>query len=183
MALIGTIKYLQIGSNTYEIPTGSTVSITRNLTSGTKSATINIDGIDYDIYSVTNTDSNVSQTNTTTSAAYRLLLSSAANDTTATAGAQKSSYLTYNPSTKALVTNGTINGFTLAAACAKAIDSSISAGSTSTNLPTSAAVANFVGGLTPTQAAISNTGLITFKNSSGTSLFTLQLPLYNGGVS
>lgn len=53
MALIGTIKYLQIGSNTYEIPTGSTVSITRNLTTGTKSATINIDGTDYDIYSTT----------------------------------------------------------------------------------------------------------------------------------
>lgn len=147
MALIGQIKYIQIGGNTYEIlggSSGSTVTISRNLTSGTKSATINVDGTDYDIYSVTNTDSNVSQTNTTTSAEYRLLLSSAANDTTATAGAQKSSYLTYNPSTKALVTNGTINGFTLAAACAKAVDSSISAGSTSTNLPTSAAVANLV---------------------------------------
>lgn len=290
MALIGTIKYLQIGSNTYEIPTGSTVSITRNLTSGTKSAIINIDGTDYDIYSVTNTDSNVSQTNTTTSAAYRLLLSSAANDTTATAGAQKSSYLTYNPSTKALVTNGTINGFTLAAACAKAVDSSISEGVGSTNLPTTIAVTNYVkdkfvnkisnvetssfnsgfynlnlsnenaifkmeisgedgmssslvditcpyfkfdakntqailglynkytntitkqyiyyngsnltlkylstpsdstdaatkgyvDGLVSTQASINSSGLITFKNSSETSLFTLQLPLYNGGVS
>lgn len=28
---------------------------------------------------------------------------------------------------------------------------------------------------------ISNTGLITFKNASGTALFTLQLPLYQGG--
>lgn len=35
----------------------------------------------------------------------------------------------------------------------------------------------------PTQASIDSTGLITFKNSSGTSLFTLQLPLYSGGVS
>lgn len=34
-----------------------------------------------------------------------------------------------------------------------------------------------------TQASISSSGLITYKNSSGTSLFTLQLPLYNGGVS
>ena len=32
-------------------------------------------------------------------------------------------------------------------------------------------------------ASISNTGLVTFKNSSGTALFTLQLPLYNGGVN
>ena len=32
-------------------------------------------------------------------------------------------------------------------------------------------------------ASIDSNGLISFKNSSGTSLFTLQLPLYNGGVS
>lgn len=36
---------------------------------------------------------------------------------------------------------------------------------------------------TPAQASINSTGLITYKNSGGTSLFTLQLPLYNGGVS
>lgn len=35
----------------------------------------------------------------------------------------------------------------------------------------------------PTQASISSAGLITFKNSSNSSLFTLQLPLYNGGMS
>ena len=35
----------------------------------------------------------------------------------------------------------------------------------------------------PTQAGIDSSGLITFKNSSNTALFTLQLPLYNGGVS
>lgn len=34
-----------------------------------------------------------------------------------------------------------------------------------------------------TQASIDANGLITYKNSSGTSLFTLQLPLYTGGVS
>ena len=34
-----------------------------------------------------------------------------------------------------------------------------------------------------TQASINSTGLITFENSSSASLFTLQLPLYNGGVS
>lgn len=32
-------------------------------------------------------------------------------------------------------------------------------------------------------ATISSSGLITFTNSSSTSLFTLQLPIYNGGVS
>lgn len=32
----------------------------------------------------------------------------------------------------------------------------------------------------PASASISSSGLITFKNSDGTALFTLQLPLYNG---
>lgn len=35
----------------------------------------------------------------------------------------------------------------------------------------------------PASASISNTGLITWKNGSNEILFTLQLPLYNGGVS
>lgn len=35
----------------------------------------------------------------------------------------------------------------------------------------------------PTQASVDSSGLITFKNSSSAALFTLQLPLYNGGVS
>ena len=55
MALIGEMQYLTIGDSTYSIPTsgGSTVSITRSLTSGTKSATITVDGTSYDIYSMT----------------------------------------------------------------------------------------------------------------------------------
>lgn len=39
------------------------------------------------------------------------------------------------------LTNKTYNGYTLAAACAKGVDTSIASGSTSTNVPTSAAVA------------------------------------------
>ncbi len=35
----------------------------------------------------------------------------------------------------------------------------------------------------PALATIDNNGLITFKNSSGTALFTLQLPIYTGTVS
>ena len=35
----------------------------------------------------------------------------------------------------------------------------------------------------PASASIDSSGLITYKNSGGTALFTLQLPLYNGGVS
>ena len=58
----------------------------------------------------------------------------------------RKSYMTYSPTTKALTTGGTINGYTLNAASAKAVDTSISAASTSSNLPTSAAVASFVEG-------------------------------------
>lgn len=138
MALIGEMKYLQIGSNTYEIPTSElpiassstlggikvgtnlsidsstgvlsvtgipTISITQNLTSGTKSATINISGTDYDIYSETNTDQNVTQTavQTSTSAEYRLLLSNSTNDTTQTSGVFKAGKLTYNPFSSQLI--------------------------------------------------------------------------------
>lgn len=76
-----------------------TISITRNLTSGTKSATINVDGTDYDIYSVTNTDQNVTQTavSTSTIAEHRLLLSNSTNDTTETSGVFKAGKLTYSP--------------------------------------------------------------------------------------
>lgn len=34
----------------------------------------------------------------------------------------------------------------------------------------------------PSQASVGTTGLISFKNSSGTQIFTVQLPLYNGGA-
>lgn len=47
---------------------------------------------------------------------------------------------TVNLSDSQALTNKTYNGYTLAAACAKAVDTSISAGSSSTNVPTSAAV-------------------------------------------
>lgn len=55
MALIGEMQYLTIGENTYSIPIsgGSTVTITRALTSGTKSATISVDGTNYDLYAPT----------------------------------------------------------------------------------------------------------------------------------
>ena len=53
------------------------------------------------------------------------------------------------------------NNYTLAGACAKAVDTSISAGSTSTNLPTSQAVASFVEGkgyLEPFKVTLSYNG-------------------------
>lgn len=56
------------------------------------------------------------------------------------------------------------NGYTLAAACAKSVDSSISSGSTSANLPTSEAVAAFV--------ASQITGQASFQGSLGSSTST-----------
>lgn len=73
------------------------------------------------------------------------------------------------------LTNKTYNGYTLAAACAKAVDTSISAASTSANLPTSAAVAAFVEGkgyvttnTTYTLSADTTNNKITLTPSSGT---------------
>ena len=34
----------------------------------------------------------------------------------------------------------------------------------------------------PAGGSVGGTGLVSFQNSSGTQLFTLQLPLYEGGV-
>ena len=34
----------------------------------------------------------------------------------------------------------------------------------------------------PAAASINNSGLISYKNSDNTTLFTLQLPIYNGTV-
>ena len=58
-------------------------------------------------------NNNVTQTATTTSASYELLFSGTADNTTREEGARKTSTLTYNPSTKALSTGGTVNGLTL----------------------------------------------------------------------
>lgn len=52
------------------------------------------------------TDEKMTQTNTTGSAAYRVLLSGNANDTTETTTGRKSSKLTFNPSTGALTVSG-----------------------------------------------------------------------------
>lgn len=51
-------------------PTIPTISITRNLTSGTKSATINVDGTDYDIYSTDDTKNTAGSTDDTTNSLY-----------------------------------------------------------------------------------------------------------------
>lgn len=62
------------------------------------------------------------------------------------------------------LTNKTYNGYTLADASAKSVDTSISAASTSANLPTSQAVATFVEG----KGYTTNTGTITKVQANGT---------------
>lgn len=95
-----------------------TTSFTPSITSGSKSGVLKINGNSYNIYF---TDTKVTQTNTTTSAAYRLLMSGNANDTTQTVTTCKSAKFTANPSTGCLtasmfkgaystVYDGTISG-------------------------------------------------------------------------
>lgn len=96
--------------------------------------------------SVTNTDEKVKLTSKSDSVAYKIPLAPSSITSGNTYEEYYSTNLTYNPSTKALVTGGTVDGYTLAGASAKAVDTSISDGSSSTNLPTSAAVASFVEG-------------------------------------
>jgi hypothetical protein len=67
------------------------------------------------------TDTLVTQTETTTNAAYEVLFSETADNVSRTETTKKSSSLTYNPSTKALSTGGTVDGYTLAAASAKSV--------------------------------------------------------------
>lgn len=40
----------------------------------------------------------------------------------------------------------------------------------------------YVDNAAPASASVDSSGLITFKNSTNTSVFTLQLPVYSGAV-
>ena len=114
-------------------------------------------------------DEKVKQTaNTSSNSALRVLFAPNVLDTDYTGNVNKNSNFTYNPSTKALATGGTVDGYKLAAASAKGVDTSIAAASTSTNLPTSQAVAGFVEG----KGYTSNTGTITGVSVNGTSVAT-----------
>ena len=128
------------------------------------------------------TDTKVTQTASTGNLAYELLFSSTADNTTRTEGARKTSTLTYNPSTKALLTGGTINGYTLAAASAKGVDTSLTASSTSANLPTSAAVANLIKQYLPLTGG-NVTGAVSFGSSVSADELTVGDLVVNGAAS
>ncbi len=93
------------------------------------------------------TDNKVAQSASTSSTAQPILFRNnvASGTGTSTEGVRYVNSVTVTPST-GTITATKVNGYTLAGACAKTVDTSISAASTSTSLPTSAAVASFVEG-------------------------------------
>lgn len=109
-----------------------------------------------------NTDIKVKQLAAiTTAGAYPIILAYSTATTEETNSVNKTSTLTYNPNTKALVTGGTVDGYTLAAASAKSVVTSID---TSASLPTSNAVKTFV----ENKGYTTNTGTITqVKTTAG----------------
>lgn len=167
------------GGLTFEDATA--VSFSRSLTSGTKVGTINIDGTATDIYCQTNSDTK--NTAGSTADASKLYIvgakSQAANPQTYS---QANAYITagkvysnakevVNLSDTQALTNKTYNGYTLGAACAKAVDTSIATGSTSANLPTSAAVASAI------SAAMGDVaGALVYKGTVGTGGTVTDLP-------
>lgn len=125
----------------------------------------------------------VTQTATTTSANYEILFSGTADNTNHTEGVRKTSTLTYNPNTKDLSTGGKINGYTLAAASARSVDNEIGNASTSTNLPTSKAVAAFVEG----KGYVTSSGVTQVGTGAGltggTITTTGTISIATGGVT
>ena len=107
------------------------------------------------------TDNKVLQQLSTNNNSFCVLLRQNTGTTISTDGTLFSANFTVQPSTGD-ITVGKVNNYTLAAACAKSVDASITASSSSTNLPTSAAVANFV----------ENKGYLTLAT----------LPIYDGTV-
>ena len=87
---------------------------------------------------------------------------------------------TINSSTNLVVPK--INGYTLAAASAKGVDTSITASSTSTNLPTSKAVADLIRGYLPLSGG-QVTGPVTFGSSVSVDELTAGDLVVNGAAS
>ena len=94
------------------------------------------------------TDNKVEQTNNTSNASYNVLFSmDEATTTSKTNGTYKTTDFTYNPNTKALVTGGTVNGYTLNSASEKSVTdntSSVAPSSTDTNLITGRTLYNAI---------------------------------------
>lgn len=115
---------------------------------------------------VTISDTKVTQAYSTSNSSYPLLMTATAGTSSTNSRGATTAILNNaiyaNPSTGNLQVTK-LNGYTPAAAMAKSVDTTISASSSSSNLPTSAAVATFVEGK----------GYLTLST----------LPIYDGGVS
>ena len=168
------------------------VSVTQKLTSGTEIGTVTINGTDTKLYAPTNTDTKNTAGSTDSSSKLFLVgaTSQAANPKTyshdtAYIGADGHLYSnglqTVNLSGSQALTNKTYNGYTLAAACAKAVTDSSSAGaiSTGTGLVTERDVYYGLPTINNSHAYTSSTSIYA-PVSGGTSGYILQA---NGSTS
>lgn len=138
-----------------------TGAITRSLASSGTIATTNLfsvsgstDGFKVD-YAAATADKGVTTLYTTDDADAKISIGNTVSST-------------YKEAISVVNGSATINGYVPAAASAKSVDTSITAASTSANLPTSAAVATFVEGKGYTK----NTGTITGVSINSTSIAT-----------
>lgn len=133
---LATDKTYRWGGSAYaEISQGSIVSVSRDLTSGTKIGTITINGTGTDLYAPTNTDTQVTNTLSTTTKFYLTGTSSSTTNT----GTQYFDTGVYVDTTAGALHATTVNGYTLAAAAAKGVtdnSTSTAASSSDTNLIT-----------------------------------------------
>lgn len=140
----GDTLELAAGSNITLTPDATNNKVTIAATVPTKTSELTNDSG----FITSDSDEKVKQiANTSSNSALRVLFAPNVLDTDYTGNVNKNSNFTYNPSTKALATGGTVDGYKLAAASAKGVDTNITATSTSSNLPTSQAVANLVKGM------------------------------------
>ena len=145
-------------SNKYDKSGGAiTGAITRTLASSGTIASTNLftvtgstDGFKVD-YAATTADVGVTTMSTTDDANAKISIGNTVSST-------------YKEAVSISNGSATVNGYTVAAAAAKSVDTSIAAASTSANLPTSAAVASFVEG----KGYTTNTGTITKVQANGT---------------
>ena len=122
---------------------------------------------------VTDTKNTAGSTNKSPSSSEKLYLIGATS--------QAANPQTYSNSKLYLDANGLhangINGYTLAAACAKGVDTSIASGSSSTNLPTSAAVDSAISAA----IAAAMTGSAVFKGAISSNTAISNLSAYSAG--
>jgi len=119
-----------------------------------------------------NTDSHVAQgAAITTAGAFPILLANSTSTNAVTATVNKTSTLTYNPNTKSLVTGGTVDGYTLAAASAKGVTDN------TTNTDVTSSDTNLITGRTlyyqlAKKGYTTNTGTVTSVQVQATSPVT-----------